>query len=117
MDECNVGEEIPARGSLLVTDGLQQEALNRAAMRAAVQGGVGVDPGHLYRPNPAGIERTLPRRVPAQGRSDARLRVFVDALEVGDDLELSPEDIRKQRCFRGALGFQAVLPVAVGQQV
>src|ERR1700751_221608 len=68
-------------------------------MRAAIGVGAGVDPRHFYRPHPAAIERTLPRRIPAEGDNDAGLRVFVDALEVGDDLELRPEDIRKQRCF------------------
>ena len=30
---------------------------------------------------------------PLRGGNDARLRAFVDALEVGDDLELLPEEI------------------------
>ena len=104
LDEGGLEQEVTARGPFFVPDGLQQEALNRAAIRATHGVGACVDSLHLYRPHPAGIEGTLPRRVPTQRGDDARLRVFIDALEVRDDLELRSEEIRKQGGFRAGAG-------------
>src|SRR4029077_1067839 len=100
---------------------LQLQTLNRAAIRATRWVAAGVNSRHLYRPHPAAIKRALPRRVTAARSNDARLRVFVDALEVSDDLELRPEDIRKKSRFgtgRGVPGSatggggQASVPLA-----
>ena len=104
LDEGGLEQEVTARGPLLVPHRLQQEALNRTAIRATRGVGAGVDSVHLYRPHPAAIEGTLPRRVPTQRGDDARLRVFIDALEVRDDLELRSEEIRKQGGFGAGAG-------------
>jgi hypothetical protein len=93
LNEGGFGQEVPAGGSLFVADGLQLEALNRTGIRATRNAGVRVNSIRLYSPHPAAIEGALPRRVPAERWDDARLRAFVDALEVGDDLELLPEEI------------------------
>ena len=73
-------------------------------MRATRRVGAGVDPLHLDRPHPAAIEGTLPRRVPTQRGDDAWLGVFIDALEVRDDLELRSEEIREEGGFRASGG-------------
>ena len=57
-------------------------------MGTAVDARVRINSVHLDGPDAAAIERTLPRRVPAEGRRDAGLRARIDALEVRDDLEL-----------------------------
>ena len=104
LNESGVRQEVTAGGSLQVPDRLQQQALNRAGMRATRDLGAGIDPLHLDHPNPAAIERTLPRGVPTQRGRDTRFGVFVDALEVRDDLKLLPEEIRKEGGF-GAGGW------------
>jgi len=58
----------------------------------------------VARERPAAIEGTLPRRVPTQRGDDARIRAFIDALEVRDDLELHSEEIRKQGGFGAGRG-------------
>src|SRR6266567_8522590 len=68
-------------------------------MRATLDVGVRVNSFHFDHPHPAAIERALPRHVPTEWDSDARFRVFIDALEVRDDLELVPEEIRKEGSF------------------
>jgi hypothetical protein len=73
--------------------------LNRAAIRATRSVGAGVDSVLLYHPHPAAIEGTLPRRVPAEGWDDVLFGVRIDALEVSDDLELLPKEIRKEGGF------------------
>ena len=93
------------------------EALNRAGIRAARDVGAGVDPVHLYHPHPAAIERTLPRRVPTLGDRDVRFGVFIDALEVRDDLDCCPKRSAKRVASGRAVGFQAAPPVLVGRQV
>jgi hypothetical protein len=93
LNEGRLEQEVPAGGSLFIPDGLQLEALNRTGIWATRNAGVWVDSSRLYSPHPAAIEGALPRRVPAEGRGDAWLGAFVDALEVGDDLELLPEEI------------------------
>ena len=69
-------------------------------MRATRRVRAGVDPLHLDRPHPAAIEGTLPRRVPTQRGDDAWLGVFINALEVRDDLDRMAEEVRKKGCFR-----------------
>lgn len=76
-----------------------------------------VDAVHFYSPYLAAIEGTLPRGVPTCGRDDARLRVLIDALKVGDDLKLLPEEICKQGGFGAGSRIPAVPPVFVGRQV
>jgi hypothetical protein len=106
LNEGGFGQEVPAGGPLLVPYGLQLEALNRTSIRATRNAGVRVDSSGLHSPHPAAIEGPLPCRVPAERRSDTWLGTFVDALEVGDDLELLPEEIRKE----GGLGTGAGVP-------
>ena len=59
LDESGLEQEVTARGPLLVPHRLQQEALNRTAIRATRDAGVRVDSFVLYRPDPAAIEGTL----------------------------------------------------------
>ena len=99
LNEGGFEQEVPAGGPLLVPYGLQLEALNRTGIWATRNAGVRVDSSRLHSPHPAAIEGTLPCRVPAERRNDAWLGAFVNALEVGDDLELLPEEIRKERGF------------------
>lgn len=106
LDEGGFEQEVPASGSPLVPYGLQLQALNRTGIRATRNARVRVDSSRLHSPHPAAIEGALPCRVSAERRSDAWLRAFVDALEVGDDLELLPEEIRKE----GGLGTGAGVP-------
>jgi hypothetical protein len=106
LDEGRFEQEVPAGGPLLVPYGLQLEALNRTGVRATRNAGVRVDSSGLHSPHPAAIEGALPCCVPAERRSDACLGAYVDALEVGDDLELLPEEIRKE----GGLGTGAGVP-------
>src|SRR6266581_2018735 len=73
-------------------------------MRATRDFGAGVDRFILYRPHPAAIERTLPGRVPTEWGRDAWFGVFIDALEVRDDLDLMPEEIHEEGGF-GAGGW------------
>jgi len=115
LDEGGLEQEVTARGPLLVPHRLQQEALNRTAMRATRGVGACVDSVHPYRPHPAAIEGTLPRRVPTQRGDNARLRVFIDALEVSDDLELLPEEIRKESGFGAGGGVPGSATSARGQ--
>jgi len=104
LDEGGLEQEVTARGPLLVPHRLQQEARNRTAIRATRGVGARVDSVYPYRPHPAAIEGTLPRRVPTQRGDDARIRAFIDALEVRDDLELHSEEIRKQGGFGAGRG-------------
>ena len=106
LNEGGFEQEVPAGGPLLVPYGLQLEALNRTGIQATRNAWVRVDSSRLHSPHPAAIEGALPCRVPAERRSDAWLGAFVDALEVGDDLELLPEEIRKE----GGLGTGAGVP-------
>ena len=106
LNEGGFEQEVPAGGPLLVAYGLQLETLNRSRIWATRNAGVRVDSSRLYSPHPAAIEGALPCRVSAERRSDAWLGAFVDALEVGDDLELLPEEIRKE----GGLGPGAGVP-------
>jgi hypothetical protein len=73
-------------------------------MRTTLDLRAGVDALHLYSPDPAAIEGTLPSRVPTERRDNARLGVYIDALEVSDNLKLLPEEIRKE-CGFGAGGW------------
>src|SRR6266700_7107671 len=69
-------------------------------MRAARGVGAGVDSVlYLYRPHSAAIERTLPGRVPTEWGRDAWFGVFIDALEVRDDLDLMSEEIHEEGGF------------------
>src|SRR6266567_3820554 len=69
-------------------------------MRAARGVGAGVDSVlYLYRPHSAAIERTLPGRIPTEWGRDAWFGVFIDALEVRDDLDLMPEEIHEEGGF------------------
>jgi hypothetical protein len=77
--------------------------LNRTQIAATLDVGVRVDSVQLDHPHPAAIHRTLPRRVPTQSGDDARLRVLIEALEVCD-LELVPEEVRKEGSFRAGDG-------------
>ena len=106
LNEGGFEQEVPAGGALLVPYRLQLEALNRTGIWATRNAGVRVDSSRLYSPHPAAIEGTLPRRVPAERGDHARLRALVDALKVGDDLELLPEEIRKE----SGLGTGAGVP-------
>lgn len=99
LDEGGLKQEVTARGPLGVSDGLQQQALNRSGIRATVNVRVGVDAVHFYSPHLAAIERTLPCRVPAKRRLDAGFRIRIDALKVSDDLELLSEEICKESGF------------------
>src|SRR6266516_1773356 len=73
-------------------------------MRATRRVGAGVDPLHLDRPHPAAIEGTLPRRVPTQRGDDAWLGVFINALEVRDDLDLMSKEIHEEGGFGTGAG-------------
>src|SRR6266446_2850859 len=68
-------------------------------MAATRDVGAGVDSLLLYHPHPAAIEGTLPRHVPTEGDGDVRFRVFIDALEVRDDLHQVSEETRKEGGF------------------
>src|SRR5439155_17031721 len=68
-------------------------------IRATRRVGAGVDSALLYHPHPAAIEGTLPRRVPTERDRNARFGVFIDALEVRDDLDWMPEEIHKEGSF------------------
>lgn len=84
-------------------------------MRATRGVGAGVDSVRLYRPHPAAIERTLPRRVPTQRDGNAGLGVSIDALEVGNDLELLPEEIREEGSFGAGGGVPGSATSGGGQ--
>lgn len=88
LDEGGFGQEVAARASLEGPDFLQQEALNRAGIRATCGVSAGVDSVLLYHPHPAAIEGTLPRRVSTERGRDAIDGVQVDALKVRDELKL-----------------------------
>ena len=80
---------------------MQQEAINRAAVRAAL-----VCPGGykilLLCPHPAAVERTLPRRVAETWRFWPNVvGIYNRAKEMGDDLNRFPENVREE-CGFGA---------------
>src|SRR6266536_4161380 len=68
-------------------------------MAATLDVGTGVDSFHLDRPHPAAIERTLPGRVHTEWGRDTWFGVFIDALEVRDDLHEVSEETRKEGGF------------------
>jgi len=99
LHKSGVGQEVTAGGTFCVPDRLQQEALNRAGIRATRDVGAGIDSALLYHPHPAAIEGTLPGRGPTLGRDNIWVRVFIDTLEVGDDLDRMSEGICKECGF------------------
>ena len=101
LDEGDICQEFATRWPLLISDGLQQEAGNRASIRATCRVVAGIDRSNRFCPHLAGIERTLPGRVATLGYRDGRIiGVGIDAGEVGDDLNVLAEDLRKEGGFR-----------------
>ena len=106
LDKRGLEQEVPSRRTLGIPNGLQQQALNRAGVGAAVDARVRINSVRLDGPDAAAIERALPRRVPAERRYNTGLRTRIDALEVRDDLELRSEKIRKQGGFGAGGGVR-----------
>lgn len=116
LNERGLEQQVSARGPLLVSNRLEQQAGNRAAVGATVRVIAGIDRADRLGPNLAGVERTLPGGISAERNGDARLRAGIDAGEVGDDLLLLAEQIGKQSGFGPRVNHgPGGLAVLVGQ--
>ena len=99
LDESYLIQESPARRALIVPNGLQQEAGYGSGVRAALAICAGLDRcSHCFSPHPATVKGTLPGSVASQGYwfCDVIVRIFIDAEEMGDDLDGQSEDIGKE---------------------
>lgn len=101
LNEGHLGQGPTARRPMFISNGLEQQASDRAIV-GATRIGAGDDAFvHSLCPDLAAVEGTLPRGTSErQGAGGELIGVGIGAQKVRNDLELLPEDGRKEGSLR-----------------
>src|SRR6516225_10639634 len=105
LNECSLGQRPSTCRTLSATDGLQQQTVNRTAVRTTRVGPSG-DEILFLGPYPAAVKRALPCYISKTRRIGTDSIGILDRTqEVGDDLERLAKDIREERGFGACIVY------------